>query len=64
MPNLAEAAQIVGTGFNTRLRALLDDDVSDIYDGHKVVLKDHAIKRIPVFYPPVRGGGGGRRSTG
>lgn len=51
MPNLAEAAQIVGTGFNTLKRHL---DVSeDIYDGHKVVLKDHAIKRIPVFYPPV-----------
>ena len=46
MPNLAESAQIIGTGFNTLKRHL---DVLD--NGHKVVLKDHTVRRIPVFYP-------------
>ena len=47
MPNLAEAAQIIGTSFNTLKRHL--DALDNIPDG--VVLKDHTIKRIPVFYP-------------
>lgn len=47
MPNLAESAKIIGTGFNTLKRHLdVLDNISD-----EVVLKDHTVRRIPVFYP-------------
>jgi hypothetical protein len=52
-PNLAEAAQIAGTDFNTLKRRL--NGLEGLPEGDKVELKDHIIKRIPVFYGPSGG---------
>jgi hypothetical protein len=51
-PNLAEAAKIVGSGFNTLKKHL--NVVEGLPEEHKVELKGHIIKRISVFYPKVK----------
>ena len=47
VPNLSEAAKLIGVGFNTlkkRLNIVILED-------HYIEFNDYKIKRIPVFYP-------------
>lgn len=49
MPNLAEAAKVVGVGFNTLKKHL----EIELLEGNLLEYNNHIIKRIPVFYPKI-----------